>query len=99
MVDFPCFSQKGKKIAETRAGMRKRQLKKEEKKEEKKFITSHNFNSYITTNQLFLEYQDEGRAEREVEEEEEEEDKGWISFGARIFSIVVVPGETMRTRK
>ena len=79
--------------------MRKRQMKRREK-EEKKFITSHNFNSCTTTNQLFLEYQDEGRAEREVEEEEgEEEDKGWISFGFRIFSIVVVPGEPMRTRK
>jgi hypothetical protein len=80
--------------------MRKRQMKRREK-EEKKFITSHNFNSCTTTNQLCLEYQDEGRAEREVEEEEEEEeeDKGWISFGVRIFSIVVVPGETMRTRK
>ena len=82
--------------------MKKGQLKRREKRREKVQHFTH-FNSCTTTNQLCLEYQDEGRAEREVEEEEEEEeeeeDKGWISFGVRIFSIVVVPGETMRTRK
>jgi hypothetical protein len=42
---------------------------------------------------------DEQKEKSKKKKKKKREDKGWISFGVRIFSIVVVPGETMRTRK